>query len=568
MSWFGWGPKAQPGPLPVPPPPPPSSKRNSSKRKSSNPFIADTEEKGYKSQKYVHDPEEDQEGEDYEEKEEYYKRYSLNEMTAKQQIIIGGYQIMDPAPLLNQNGTNMGSIPITFTSGFSFNLKTSKTVKHFFIKINGKYYAFVFRYDYHSKRKSYEMDQEDNPSNYNEFDEILDVAFKQSAIQYEIDKQKPIKRLVVNVYETDKNGMVISENKYKELQLQKYLIEDARKKVPAMSGVDVNISKTFIDTLLDKNPNGSVEPAPELYEEKVDRRIENTRNALGIYTDATRSGLDLLERLKAYRDFYNALFVTTNPNPANDKRKFENMSDIELKNYIEKLYHIVDISQLDDTKKNEIKAYLRVLNKSPDITKILELKLELTRLLTLSQDTELIDLMGINNEVPIIDESYFNDKDWMNHYHAGMAAAYILNRWAFHSKIGVELDNIKRVIDDPTVVSPEKLNSINKSLQIIKGIFLPKLMVLLNNIQSLVENHPLTRQYVIVDLDNLTTLEQALDRLTQFLASSKLIKNQELQALELASDFDGGSRLKQKKRTRKRTKKRNKSKRHKGYSRR
>jgi hypothetical protein len=564
MSWFlsGLEPEAQPGPGPVPGPPPPPP---SSKRKLSNPFIADTEEKGSK-YRYVHDPEEDQEGEDYEEKEEYYKRYRLNEMTAKQQIIIGGYQIMDPAPLLKGDGTNMGSIPITFTSGFSFNLKTTETIKHFFIKIDGTYYAFEFRY---GKRKSYEMDQEDNTSNYNEFD----GAFKQSAIQYEIDTKEPIKHLGVNVYKTDKYGRVISEHNHKKLQLQKNLIENARKKVPAMSGVDVNISETFIYTLLDKNPNGSVEPAPELYEEKVDRRIENTRNALGIYTDATRSGLDLLERLKAYRDFYNALFVTTNPNPANDKRKFENMSDIELKNYIEKLYHIVDISQLDDTKKNEIKEYLRILYKSPDRTTILDLKSVLTGLL---RDTKTIDLMGINNEVPIIDEGYFNDKDWMKHYHAGMAAAYVLNKRAFPLtiglKLGAELDNIKRVIDDPTVVSDEKLKRINESLQTIKGIFLPKLMVLLNGIQSLVENHPLTREYVIVDLDNITTLEQALDRLTQFLASSKLIKNQELQALELASDFDGGSRLKQKKRTRKRTKKqnkkRNKSKRHKGYSRR
>jgi hypothetical protein len=184
--------------------------------------------------------------------------------------------------------------------------------------------------------------------------------------------------------------------------------------------------------------------------------------------------------------------------------------------------------------------------------------------------------MGINNEVPIIDEGYFNYKDWMLHYHSGMAATereikrkgYL----EFGTKIGVELDKIKEIIKYPTVVSDAKLRSINESLQKIKGIFLPELMVLLNNIQSLVENHPLTRQYVIVDLDNLTTLEQALDRLTQLLASSKLSKNQELQALTHADDFEGGSRVKNKKKTRKRTKKRNKkrnkSKRHKGYSRR
>ena len=558
-GWLtGWGPKAQPVPGPVPPPSQPSSERGL----STNPFFNDT--KGpYYTQHY--DPYKEEEDEkDYEKEEEYYKRYILNEMTAKQQIIIGEYQIMDLAPLLKKDGTNMGSIPITFTSGFSFNLKTPETIKHFFIKIDGTYYAFEFRY---GKLKSQQMDLDDNESK--AFDEVSYGAFTESAVQSKVDAQEPIKHLVVNVYKTDKYGRVISEHTYKELQLQKGVIEDARKKHPSMSGIDVNISKGLIDTLLDKNPNWSVEQVPELYGEKVVRRTENTRNALEIYTDATKSGLDLLAKLRAYHDFYDALFVTTNPNPATDSKKFKNMSDIELKNYIEKLYHIIVIIQLDDTKKNEIKEYLRILYKSPDRTKILGLKLELTRLLG---DTELIDLMGIKNEVPIINGGDFEDKKWMLHYHAGMAAAELeIKRKGyleFGTKIGVELNFIERLIRSTKVASEEKLKSINKSLQKIKGIFLPKLMVLLNNIQSLVENHPLTRQYVIVDLDNITTLEQALDRLTQLLASSKLSKNQELTQLTHDIDFDGGSRFKQKKKTRKRTKKRNKSKRHKGYSRR
>jgi hypothetical protein len=72
----------------------------------------------------------------------------------------------------------------------------------------------------------------------------------------------------------------------------------------------------------------------------------------------------------------------------------------------------------------------------------------------------------------------------------------------------------------------------------------------------------------MINLDDLTKLQQLLDRLTQLFASSKLTKTEELFQLTNPEEFEGGSRLKQKKKTRKRTKKRNKSKRHKGYSRR
>jgi hypothetical protein len=58
----------------------------------------------------------------------------------------------------------------------------------------------------------------------------------------------------------------------------------------------------------------------------------------------------------------------------------------------------------------------------------------------------------------------------------------------------------------------------------------------------------------------------AKDNTTEELAR---LRRQQLAELDADDDdFDGGSRLKQKKKTRKRTKKRNKSKRHKGYSRR
>jgi hypothetical protein len=528
----------------------------------------------------------DDEYDNYDDEEEDYADYEIQKNPNKKRQhhptkTIGPYIFMDPAPFLKQynlSGStqylNMGSIPIIFTdeSGLSFNLEKSKTVKHFFIKIDGKYYAFVFRYDYHSKLKSYQMDQEDNPSKarvYELLDEISNGAFTKSAVVYKIGEQKQRKYLTVTVCIINKFGQEQSYYNYKEFELESGVIEDARKISGNLPGVNVHITERFIDTLLHKKPNvPATPPVPSLLEDELETNIEYVRNARQTYSHATSDALKFQKKFNAIRDFYLALFITTKPNPLNDKKKFENMSNIELKNYIKKLHHIVVNSKLNVETKDAIKAYLRVLNKSPDITKILELKLELTRLLTSSQDTELIDLMGINNEVPIIDEYYFNDKDWMNHYHAGMAAAYILNKWAFPSKIGVELDNIKRVIVDPTDVSREKLNSINQSLQIIKGIFLPKLMDFLKEIQLLAEYHPLLAEYVIINLDDLTKLQQLLDRLTQLFASSKLTKTEELFQLTNPEEFEGGSRLKQKKKTRKRTKKRNKSKRHKGYSRR
>jgi hypothetical protein len=547
---------------------------------SSNPFYADLQKPNKRSHRY--DEEEDDE-EDNEDKEDYTPKSIKTEHSQQ----IGDYIIIGETPLsekknfgINTHYSNVGSIPLKIfeINGLMFNLNHTTTEKHFFIRMqNGKYYAVKFRYDFRSRIVSYKMDQEDNPSKataYELLDTISNGAFTKSAVQYKMDKQAQRKYLIVTVYRINQFGQVESHYNYKELELQSGVIEDARKKLGKPPGVDVYISARFIATLLHKEPNvPATPPVPSLLEDELDANIEYARNARQIYSYATRDALDLQAKFNAYRDFYFALFITTKPNPAKDKRKFESMSDIELKNYIKKLHHIVVNSELEDQIKHDIKEYLTSLYKSPDITKILELKSELTGLLG---DAELIDLMGINNEVPIIDEDYFNDKKWMRHYHAGMAATSLMNKARLGSRftklIEPEMQNIKNIIDDPTVVSREKLRSINESLQKIKGIFLPKLMDFLKEIQSLAEYHPLLAEYVIINLDDLTKLQQLLDRLTQLFASSKLSKTEELFELTNSEELDGGSRVKNKKKTRKRTKKRNKkrnkSKRHKGYSRR
>jgi hypothetical protein len=120
---------------------------------------------------------------------------------------------------------------------------------------------------------------------------------------------------------------------------------------------------------------------------------------------------------------------------------------------------------------------------------------------------------------------------------------------------------------------------INTLLKEIGSIFLPRFERLLNEIQTLSIYHPELKKYFNVDINDLTAPEHALNMLHQHSTSAKFDTTEKLAELrrkQLAvldaddNDFDGGSRLKQKKKTRKRTtkrtKKRNKSKRHKGYS--
>lgn len=122
---------------------------------------------------------------------------------------------------------------------------------------------------------------------------------------------------------------------------------------------------------------------------------------------------------------------------------------------------------------------------------------------------------------------------------------------------------------------------IDTLLKEVDSIFLPSFERLLREIKDLSMYHPKLKKNFNVDINDLTAPEHALNMLHQHSTSAKFDTTEKLAELrrkQLAvldaddDDFDGGSRLKQKKKTRKRTKKRNKkrnkSKRHKGYSRR
>lgn len=115
---------------------------------------------------------------------------------------------------------------------------------------------------------------------------------------------------------------------------------------------------------------------------------------------------------------------------------------------------------------------------------------------------------------------------------------------------------------------------INTLLKEIDSIFLPSFQRLLSEIKRLSMYHPKLKKNFNVDINDLTAPEHALNMLHQHSTSAKFDTTEKLaelrrKQLELDGlDLEGGSRLKQKPKTRKRTKKRNKSKRHKGYSRR
>jgi len=119
---------------------------------------------------------------------------------------------------------------------------------------------------------------------------------------------------------------------------------------------------------------------------------------------------------------------------------------------------------------------------------------------------------------------------------------------------------------------------INTLLKEIDSIFLPSFERLLSEIKRLSMYHPKLKKNFNVDINDLTAPEHALNMLHQHSTSAKFDTTEKLAELRRKQlvldglDLEGGSRLKQKpktrKRTKKRNKKRNKSKRHKGYSRR
>jgi hypothetical protein len=140
--------------------------------------------------------------------------------------------------------------------------------------------------------------------------------------------------------------------------------------------------------------------------------------------------------------------------------------------------------------------------------------------------------------------------------------------------------NLNPIIDEMQVIlnrPPALKNHIDTLLKEIDSIFLPRFTQFLTDIQTLSIHYPNLQKYFTVDINDLTKPTDALkmlyarSRLAKDNTTEELARLRRQQLAELDADdddFDGGSRLKQKKKTRKRTKKRNKSKRHKGYSRR
>ena len=121
----------------------------------------------------------------------------------------------------------------------------------------------------------------------------------------------------------------------------------------------------------------------------------------------------------------------------------------------------------------------------------------------------------------------------------------------------------------------KKHTQINDLLQKTKKDFLTQLSTLMTNIKKLADNiGPSFGIFsdidpnVLVNSDDVEHTKQVLDRIRQIILSGLLELVEDLNANVADDPAEGGSRLKQKKKTRKRNKKRNKSKRHKGYSRR
>ena len=160
---------------------------------------------------------------------------------------------------------------------------------------------------------------------------------------------------------------------------------------------------------------------------------------------------------------------------------------------------------------------------------------------------------------------------------ANIVSTYLQNIRNFDADLKRNLnpiiDEMQGILNRP----PALKNHIDTLLKEIDSIFLPRFTQFLTDIQTLSIHYPNLQKYFTVDINDLTKPTDALkmlyarSRLAKDNTTEELARLRRQQLAELDADdddFDGGSRLKQKKKTRKRTKKRNKSKRHKGYSRR
>ena len=521
--------------------------------------------------------------------------------------IMPEYRILFGNPLLKEdkNRPNLYTIthatPLTQPEMHKFNLAGPGITKilEFQYLSSGARYAIECKFTFNYKNtKGRNLI---NP--HKELYHVFDGAFVASAIQDKSDELKYSKYLQVNVYtirHVGRVGLVLEETDYTEIDGGSHpgVIED-----DGHMGVNVNV-ENMIRALYDRGNIGKSgvkrerdeEPVPDLYEDKLADDINEARMAQTIYSEEIKQLLKLQEKFDALKHFYSVLYVERDPENTDDATILRNMSDIEIKNYIEKLYNfVIRTQQLSLDAKEYYKNVLKSLyNKIPledRIEGIIALIKQLNKNNTI-RSLELIKLISINNTVPILDEHY--DDEWMKTYLNNIVVKYLEHKLILDSVIqptlGSKIDAIRLIMQQPNADLPESRDLINELLQEIKSIFLPVLIKFLNDIQTLSTYHPMVRKHFLVNIDDLSEAEQALSILPQFFASAKLDKTRKLKKSQAKLDsvnagldprhedtddeeeFGGGSRSKQKKKTRKRTKnrnkKRNKSKRHKGYSRR
>jgi hypothetical protein len=431
---------------------------------------------------------------------------------------------------------------------------------------------------------------------YDELDSIFNGAFTRLIKQHDMYNIELVKYLLVEKV-SNKNNVSVNGVTYhidtgvnlvKKIEQQGNVFRSDRE------GHDITVNLGRLIPILVEggyNQMSVDDTVPEFESDMREAEIEEASELHNAFDEAlrpTETLQKLQQELHQYGDFFNALYSKLPTDGKHDDMALLNMNKNEYGNYLKKLSHVVFKSHLTQQQKTyyntELKSYYRDKTRRNTLKPgfVFQLRLHLTA----ASDASLLKYTKILDTVPVINYSYYNESDrrWIDNYINSLNAVYIgrqsyLNGVnIFGDEIGMYLQRINAILDDRSMNIKEKHKQINDLLQKTKKDFLTQLSTLMTNIKKLADNiGPSFGIFsdidpdVLVNSDDVEHTKQVLDRIRQIILSGRLELDEDLNAI--ADDpAEGGSRFKQKpktrKRTKKRTKKRNKSKRHKGYSRR
>ena len=366
------------------------------------------------------------------------------------------------------------------------------------------------------------------------------------------------------------------------------------KDLPTERVIEVNILSLVPQLIAGGYNLYTIHGIPPLESEMLMGEMEEARELHNTIGEAYSNITPLQDKLIKYGSFFDALFVELHSQ--DDWVALSNMNRVEFKNFLKKIFHVVINSNLSEMVyyKTRLRSYYGHLDHPAVRGKTYYLVDKLRRELTDQRAISLLKHTHISETVPVIDEHYYNGRDrtWMDHYISNLTAMWLAGNSTkgniFGNEIRSNLEEIEKILNDRDRGMDFKAKNklINQQLQLIKDDFLGRLNELISKVEFLGDIigksfgiHRDSMSGVLVNSEDVDRTEQLIDHVLNLLLTARFERAEELTAiaedLETALDddigVDGGSLVKNKKKTKKRNKKhrkQNKSKRHKGYSRR